>query len=97
MSVPDSVWWKNNGEEIQFYTATPTNHPYNNPKQKPNPTTGWTGLAWSKNLTTASAIDGKPLWQAFAALFTPNKSELFPFDQATMDAYQGKLKQNPNY
>ncbi len=97
VSVPDSVWWKNNGEEIQFYTATPTNHPYNNPKQKPNPTTGWTGLAWSKNLTTASAIDGKPLWQAFAALFTPNKSELFPFDQATMDAYQGKLKQNPNY
>jgi starch-binding outer membrane protein, SusD/RagB family len=44
-----------------------------------------------------TALDNKPLWQAFAQYFTPNKSELFPFDQATMDAYQGKLKQNPNY
>ena len=96
-SVPDSVWWKNNGEEIEFFNANGSKQPLNTTKQKPNPTTGWTGLAWGRNLTTASAIDGKPLWQAFAALFTPNKSELFPFDQATMDAYQGKLKQNPNY
>ena len=96
-SVPDSVWWKNNGEEIEFFNANGSQQPLNTTKQKPNPTTGWTGLAWGRNLTTASAIDGKPLWQAFAALFTPNKSELFPFDQATMDAYQGKLKQNPNY
>ena len=97
VSVPDSLWWKNNGEEIEFFNANGSKQPLNTPKQKPNPTTGWTAIAWGKNLTTASAIDGKPLWQAFAALFTPNKSELFPFDQATMDAYQGKLKQNPNY
>jgi starch-binding outer membrane protein, SusD/RagB family len=97
VNAPDSVWWKNNGEEMVFFNATASNQPFNIPKQKPNPTTGWTGLSWGKILTTANALDGKPLWQAFAQYFVPNKSELFPFDQATMDAYQGKLQQNPNY
>jgi starch-binding outer membrane protein, SusD/RagB family len=32
-----------------------------------------------------------------ASFFVTGKSELFPFDQATLDAYQGQLKQNPNY
>ena len=99
-SVPDSVWWKNNGEEIQFYTATPTTQQFNTPKQKPNPTTGWTGMSWRNTLTSTTAITvdkARPLHEAMAFYFTPNKSELMPFDQATMDAYQGKLKQNPNY
>ncbi len=96
-TAPDSVWWRNNGEEIEFFNPSGSKHPLNIPKQKPNPTTGWTGLAWGKSLTSTTAIDSKPLWQAFAQYFTPNKSELFPFDQATLDSYQGKLKQNPNY
>ena len=54
-------------------------------------------MDWATHLTSAAAIDGKPLWQAFAAFYTPNRSELFPYDQATLEAYQGKLAQNPNY
>ena len=98
--VPDSIWYKNNGEEIQFYaganTAT-TAQPFWRPKQKPNPTTGWTGVQWARHLTTASSIDSKPLWQGFASFFVPGKSELFPYDVAAIASYQGKLKQNPGY
>jgi starch-binding outer membrane protein, SusD/RagB family len=97
VNAPDSVWWRNVGEEIEFFNATNSKQPLNIAKQKPNPTTGWTALPWGKVLTVTTALDNKPLWQAFAQFFTPNKSELFPFDQATMDAYQGKLQQNPNY
>jgi hypothetical protein len=42
-------------------------------------------------------IDGVTLDKAVARLFVTGKSELFPFDQATVDSYQGKLKQNPGY
>jgi len=98
--VPDSIWYKNNGEEIQFYAgvgAPATAQPFWRPKQRPNPTTGWTGVQWARHLTSSSAIDSKPLWQGFASFFVPGKSELFPFDAATISSYQGKLKQNPGY
>lgn len=99
-NVPQYVYWKNNGEEVQYFagTNTATNAlPFWRPTQVPSPTTGWTRVDWAQHLTSTSAIDSRPLWQAFAYYFTPNKSELFPYDQATMDAYQGRLKQNPNY
>jgi hypothetical protein len=99
-NVPDSIWYKNNGEEIQFYagaTAPATAQPFWRPKQRPNPTTGWTGVQWARHLTTASAIDSKPLWQGFASFFVPGKSELYPYDAATIASYQGKLRQNPGY
>jgi hypothetical protein len=98
--VPDSIWYKNNGEEIQFYAGVgaPANaQPFWRPKQRPNPITGWTGVQWARHLTTTNAIDNKPLWQGFASFFVPGKSELYPFDQATLDSYQGRLKQNPGY
>ena len=98
--VPDSIWYKNVGEEIQFYAGANTAanaQPFWRPKQRPNPVTGWTGVQWARHLTSASAIDSKPLWQGFASFFVPGKSELYPFDQATLDSYQGKLKQNPGY
>ena len=99
-NVPDSIWYKNNGEEIQYYagsnTAT-TAVPWYRPKQRPNPATGWTGVQWARHLTASSSIDGLPLHLGLARFFVSGKSELFPFDQATLDAYQGKLKQNPNY
>ena len=97
--VPDSIWWRNNGEEIQFYAgvgAPATAQPFWRPKQKPSPTTGWTGLQWGRHLTT-NIIDGLPLHQGIARFFVPGKSELFPFDQATLDSYQGRLQQNPGY
>ena len=61
----------------------------------------WVRLDWAQNLTANFAdVDGtgsKPLWQALAFYFTPGKSELFPFDAATISSYQGQLKQNPGY
>lgn len=89
-NVPQYVYWKNNGEEIQWLNSF--YQPFS-----ATAVTGWTRMDWRQHLTTASAIDGKPLWQGFASFYVPNKSELFPFDQATMDAYRGKLQQNPNY
>lgn len=95
--VPDTVWWRNVGEEIQYYPETlGSKHAFNKLKQKPTSTTGWTALVWRGQLSQ-NIIDGKPMNTGFASFYTPNKSELFPFDQATIAAYQGKLKQNPNY
>src|SRR5687768_4366447 len=99
-NVPDSIWYRNVGEEIQFYAGTNTAanaQPFWRPKQRPSPTTGWTGVQWARHLTATNSIDNKPLWQGLASFFVPGKSELFPFDQATIDAYQGRLKQNPGY
>lgn len=98
--VPQYVYWKNNGEEIQFYAGTntaTTAQPFWRPTQVPSPTTGWTRTDWAQHLTTANAIDGKPLWQGLASFFAPGKSELFPYDQATLASYLGALQQNPGY
>jgi ribosomal protein L22 len=103
-NVPDSIWYKNVGEEIQYFAGTNTAlnaQPFWRPKQKPSPTTGWTGVQWARHLTTnVLTVDGtgnKPLFTAMAFFFTPGKSELLPYDQGTIAAYQGKLKQNPGY
>ena len=96
-NVPLTVYWKNNGEEIEYFTPTGSKQPFNTPIQTPSPTTGWTKLDWRQYLISGISADAKPVHQAFASFFTPNKNELFPFDQATIDAYQGKLQQNPNY
>lgn len=97
--VPQYIYWKNNGEEIQFFaganTAT-TAQPFWRPTQVPSPTTGWTRTDWAQQLTT-NQIDGRQLWAGLAFYFTPGKSELFPYDVATIASYQGKLKQNPGY
>jgi hypothetical protein len=98
-NVPDTIYWKNNGEEIQFYAGTntaTTAQPFWQPKQKPSPTTGWTAVPWRTYLVT-NIIDGKPLRTGMASFFVTGKSELFPFDQATLDSYQGNLNQNPGY
>ena len=98
-NVPQYIYWRNNGEEIQYFagaTAPATAQPFWRPTQVPSPTTGWTRTDWAQQLTS-NQIDSKPLWQGFASFFTPGKSELFPFDQGTLSSYQGKLKQNPGY
>ncbi len=99
-NVPQYIYARNIGEEIQYYsgpTAPATAQPFWRPTQVPTPTTGWTRVDWANHLTTASAIDGKPLWQGLASFFVPGKSELYPFHQSVISAYQGKLKQNPGY
>ncbi|SFD83056.1 Starch-binding associating with outer membrane [Chitinophaga sp. CF118] len=98
--VPQYIYWKNTGEEIQYYTESNTAAtavPWYRPTQVPNPATGWTRVDWAQQLTSANSIDNLPLWQGFARFFVSGKSELFPYDQATLDSYQGRLTQNPGY
>jgi starch-binding outer membrane protein, SusD/RagB family len=103
-NVPQYIYMKNIGEEIQYFagaTAPITAQPFWRPTQIPSPTTGWTRIDWAQNLTTnVITVDGsgnKPIWQAMAFYFTPGKSELLPYDQGTIASYQGLLKQNPGY
>jgi hypothetical protein len=98
--VPQYIYWKNNGEEIQYYVennTTATALPWYRPTQIPASTTEWKRLDWGQHLTANNAIDNLPLWQGLARFFVSGKSELFPYDQATLDAYQGRLTQNPGY
>lgn len=98
--VPQYIYWRNVGEEIQYYAGANTAsnaQPFWRPTQIPSPTTGWTRVDWAQHLTTASAIDGKPLWQGMASFFVRGKSELYPFSQTVISAYQGALQQNPGY
>jgi hypothetical protein len=96
-NVPLYVYWKNTGEEITWMDSF--NRPGPGSATAP---AGWRVLNWRQDLvrtnntinvgtSTVHYID------AIGYFFTPNKSELFPFDQGTMDAYQDKLQQNPNY
>ena len=89
-NVPKYMFWRNNGEEIQFLNS------FYKPTALTVAPTGWTRLDWGQYLTT-NVIDGVTLDKAVARLFVSGKSELFPFDQATVDSYQGRLKQNPGY
>jgi hypothetical protein len=94
-NLPLYMYWRNNGEEIEFLNS------FYRPSQTAT-ITGYTRTNWRQDLirtdntlnvgsTNVHYIDG------IAYFFTPNKSELFPFDQATLDAYRGQLPQNPNY
>ncbi|RZM19874.1 MAG: RagB/SusD family nutrient uptake outer membrane protein, partial [Pedobacter sp.] len=93
-NVPQYIYWKNNGEEIQYYTGVGspvTAQPFWRPTQVPSPTTGWTRVDWAQHLTATNAIDNRPLWQGLAFYFETGKTELYPFDQATLAAYQNRL------
>jgi len=107
-NVPQYIYYKNIGEEIVYYTAADSSgsrRPFWRPTQvPPTGTTGttqvpaakWVRIDWAQHLT-ANVIDGRPLWQGLAYYFVPGKSELFPFDVATIASYQGQLQQNPGY
>jgi len=99
-NVPQYIYWRNVGEEIQLYvggnTAT-TAQPFWRPTQDTTSRTGWIRQDWAQHLTTPNAIDGLQLSQGLARFFVHGKSELFPYDQATLSSYQGRLTQNPGY
>lgn len=81
-NMPQYLYWKNNGEELQFsntfYEKTPATAP-----------AGFTRLDWRQNLTTTYIT-------SVAQFFTPNKNELYPINQATLDA-NPKLTQDYGY
>jgi starch-binding outer membrane protein, SusD/RagB family len=100
-NVPFYIHWKSNGEEIQrlnsYYQADLVSGPSDT-----TAITGWTRTAWRRDLTRTdnTLLVGATrvhYIDAIAYYFTTGKSELFPFDQQTMDAYRGSLKQNPGY
>ena len=97
-TIPQYIYWRNAtpdgtaSEEIYFYGS----NSFFTPTQVP-PTTGWTRTDWRQHLLTGATIDNLPLHQGIARFFTPNKSELFPYTTATLQAYAGRLKQNPGY
>jgi starch-binding outer membrane protein, SusD/RagB family len=71
--LPKVIYWKNNGEEIQSVTSF----------YKTEPATALAGsksVGWVKSIV-ATNIDDPVNRSAFAQYFTPNKSELMPFDQ----------------
>ncbi|WP_375444432.1 RagB/SusD family nutrient uptake outer membrane protein [uncultured Fibrella sp.] len=82
-NVPQYLFWKNNGEEIQFLNSF----------YKANTSTaniaGWTRLDWRQNITATYIT-------SVAQYFTPNKSELLPINQSALDA-NPKLKQDYGY
>lgn len=106
-NVPQFMYWRNipNSEEIEWYGSFYQPSPATSPLPVYNATTapyGWRQLNWKEDVTRSAnvlnvgALNAQYI-DAIAYFFTPNKSELYPFDQATLDSYQGKLKQNPNY
>lgn len=110
-NVPQYIYYKNVGEEIVWYTAADSvgnGKPFWRPTQVPptgttgsapssgNPAIKWVRIDWAQHLT-ANVIDGFPLHTGMARFFVTGKSELFPFDAATISSYQGKLQQNPGY
>jgi starch-binding outer membrane protein, SusD/RagB family len=112
-NVPQYIYYKNVGEEIVWYTVADSvggGKPFWRPTQVPPagttgsagvPAVKWVRIDWAQHLTAnVLVVDGtgaKPLWQAIAFHFVSGKSELFPFDGATISSYQGRLQQNPGY
>ena len=106
-NVPQYMYWRNvaGSEEIEWYGSFYKPAPATAPLPVYNATSapyGWRQLNWREDVTrTTNTLNvgatNAQYIDAIGFFFVPNKSELFPFDQATLDSYQGKLKQNPNY
>lgn len=94
-NLPLYIYSRSVGEELQML----------NSYYQPGPTetiTGWTRTNWRQDLvrtdnTLNVGVTNAHYIDAIAYFFTPNKSELFPFDQQTLDSYRDQLLQNPNY
>ncbi|GAA4453333.1 RagB/SusD family nutrient uptake outer membrane protein [Nibrella saemangeumensis] len=82
-NVPRYLFYRNNGEEMVFLNSL------YKPTTLTTAPTGWTRVDWRQNITTTYV-------NSVAQYFTPNKSELFPINQAALDA-NPKLKQDYGY
>lgn len=90
--------WSPAGGKLPFWKPTPTAPTPNTTSSAPStgPVTIWTRVNWAQQLTSNYA-DSRQLENAVGYLFEAGKDELMPYDQATLTAYQGKLKQNPGH
>jgi hypothetical protein len=106
-NVPRYIYWRNVGEEVQlvnsyyssdaYITATPTGTTRTNWRedlQRGLP--GYTGTL-AANTIDVGTTTAPHYIDAIGFHFQTGRSELFPFDLATMQSYQGKLEQNPGY
>ncbi|GAA4417581.1 RagB/SusD family nutrient uptake outer membrane protein [Nibrella viscosa] len=82
-NVPRYMFYRNNGEEMVFLNSL------YKPTTLTTAPTGWTRVDWRQNVTATYVT-------SVAQYFTPNKSELFPINQAALDA-NPKLKQDYGY
>jgi len=106
-NVPQYMYWRNTpgSDEIEWFGSFYKPSPATAPLPAFNATSapyGWRQLNWREDLSRTTNVlnvgaTNVHYMDAIGYFFTPNKSELYPFDQATLDSYQGKLKQNPNY
>ena len=95
-NVPRYLYWRNVGEEIQFLNSLYKPDPFTSTP------TGWTRLNWREDISRTNntlnvGSTNVHYIDAIAYFFKTGKSELYPFDQSTMQSYQGRLKQNPGY
>lgn len=95
-NVPQYLFWRNVGEEIEYL----------NSRYQPNTFTtapaGWNRANWREDIARANntynvGATNVHYIDAIAYFFKDGKSQLFPFDQSTMQSYQGRLTQNPGY
>jgi hypothetical protein len=97
-NVPRYIYFRNVGEEIQYLNSR-----YRSDASITSTPAGFTRVNWREDLLrTNNTVDvgtGTPAHfiDAIAYYFTPGKSELFPFDLATVQSYQGRFEQNPGY
>ncbi|HVK97712.1 MAG TPA: RagB/SusD family nutrient uptake outer membrane protein [Flavisolibacter sp.] len=97
-NVPRYIFWRNsptNPEEMEVLNS------YYKPTTLTS-VTGWNRVNWREDVARTNNLynvgtTNVHYIDAIAYFFKSGKSELFPFDQGTMAAYQGKLQQNPGY
>jgi hypothetical protein len=96
-NVPFYIFWRKKGEEIERLNSY-----YKTDLPDTTEKSGWTRTAWRQDLIRSNntlnvGVSNVHYINAIGYFFTPGKSELFPFDQQTLDSYQGKLQQNSGY
>lgn len=95
-NVPRYLFWRNVGEEIEYLNSR-----YESSSLTTAPA-GWNRLNWREDIARTNntynvGATNVHYIDAIAYFFKDGKSQLFPFDQATMASYQGRLTQNPGY
>ena len=101
-NVPRYLYFRQVGEEFELFNSR-YRPGLESPTGTATPPAGFTSVNWRQDLlrTTNTINVGTAISphyiDAIGFFFQSGKSELFPFDLATMQSYQGQLQQNPGY